>query len=205
MPSVIRVSAAVALCLLAAACESDRPSTKSSLAQTGTGLTKSTAAVEAAAAAEEAGTAELARASAAASEVEAVFADMRLGEYRNRSFPGFGWQHVDALLAMADSDEQITHYPANPFSSQLQRRCSAGILALWFVEGVRKDEPGGYPSLNPLCLSRDVPAPSWLTDSESNRPRAAEAYQAWWAAVRDATPEARRASDPLAGTGLHWY
>ena len=141
----------------------------------------------------------------AAGYVRTLFESYSRGERDLNTYPELGWEHVEALLAMSNDDRIVGSPPANPLSSQRQERCSAGMLALWFVEGIRKGEPIGYPSLNPMCLSHDVPKGDWERDSEANRAEVAAIYQAWWDSVRSEAPEERRLADPLAGSSFRWY
>ncbi len=137
--------------------------------------------------------------------IDSLFTVYRINESERLTFPKLQWEHVDALLAMADSDEDLESYPVNPFSSQSQTRCSQGILALWFVEGVRKGSSIGYPSLNPLCLSQNMDDQDWLQNSEANRAEAAALYRTWWESVRMKPSDTRKKLDPLANSGLYWH
>lgn len=121
------------------------------------------------------------------------------------TFPEVSWDDVDALLARAEDETRLTRFPLSPFSSQSQSECSVGVLALWFIEGIRRNERGGYPSNNPLLLGPHRDARGWLADSEQNRGAALAAYREWWEKVEGLSVPERAALDPLAGTGISWH
>ena len=141
---------------------------------------------------------------AAAAGTDALDA-MLAGEW-SLGFPAVAWTDVPALLARADSRAPLPRFPVNPLSSQRQDRCDEATMALWMIEGLRRDLPLGYPSLNPLLLGRDdPPGADWQERSDTHLLAAAEAYRAWWRRAADRAPGTHRADDPLAGTGLAWH
>lgn len=142
----------------------------------------------------------------ARAEVDTLMASMRDGSWQGRFFPEVDWRHVDALLDRAESNTPLLRFPINVYSSQSQNSCSEGIMVLWLVEGIRRGAPGGYPSLNPLCLCDDAGADvPWEEASEANRAAAARAYREWWKNAKSEDAAARGEQDPLADTGLSWY
>src|SRR5688500_5897495 len=82
------------------------------------------------------------------SRVKALFDQMRDGKYQREGFdfPKLEWADIPELLAKADSTRLLEAFPRNPISSQYERACPEGVVALWLVEGLRKG--GKYPSLN---------------------------------------------------------
>lgn len=138
-------------------------------------------------------------------EALAALERMLGGEWSGHEFPKVRWQDVDELLERADSTHPLDAFPTNPLSSQTQQSCTAGVMALWMIESLRLDPPLGFASLNPLLLGGPDQSGSWQEISGRNAPRAAGAYRAWWTRVADLSPQARRADDPLAGTGIAWF
>ena len=136
-----------------------------------------------------------------------IMASMRDGSWDGgRSLPELTWSDIDALLTRANSEVLLKSFPANPLSSQAQFSCPEGMMALWLIESIRKNDPGGYPSLNPLCFkaNRDKNVP-WEEHSRSNLKAAARAYDLWWRNVKDKSPKERSKIDPLQDADLYWY
>jgi hypothetical protein len=142
-------------------------------------------------------------ADAPADEVKKLFDAMKAGTYRDDGFPALGWEHVPALVARVGSTDRLKTFPTNPLSSLIPDDCTEGVAAAWLIEGVRKG--GKFPSL--------AASPSRIGDKGENPKKEkveteqalAEAYQAWWAKVKDMDPKRAREVEPLAGTDLHWY
>ncbi len=135
--------------------------------------------------------------------VKALFESMRKGNYDTNRFPQLDLSDVPALLEHADSTRRLTCFPVNPLSSQRQDECSEGMVALWLIEGVRQDTK--FPSLNPLCLKKDVRGKDWNQASENNHETTAQAYRAWWSKAKKLSPPEAKALQPLQGTELHWH
>jgi len=129
---------------------------------------------------------------------------MESGEWSSWRLPEVTWDDVPALLAEADSHARLAGWPANPLSSYLQSSGLRGTVALWMIESLRADRPNGFPSLNALLFG-GRPEGDWEEASDANLDVAARAYRAWWERVRHLPVPARRAEDPLAGSGVRWY
>ncbi|MFN0059892.1 MAG: DUF4943 family protein [Planctomycetota bacterium] len=135
--------------------------------------------------------------------VRSLFDSMRNGAYTTPVFPELTWDHIPALLALADSRQTLISFPHNPLSSQSQSTCSEGMVALWLVEGIRKG--GQFASLNPLCFGNAAKEEPWTTASERNHDPVLTAYRTWWTKVSGLTKDRGAAMNPLEGTGLHWH
>lgn len=127
-------------------------------------------------------------------KVSELFASMRAGTYRDQGFPKLELVDVPALLELAESTESLQSIPSNPLSSLAQLECSEGVVALWFIEGIRKG--GKYPSLNPKLIS---------PDPNTSHKTAIAAYRDWWRKAKNAPAEASKLPHPLNGTSLSWY
>lgn len=113
-----------------------------------------------------------------------------------------GWDDIPALLRHADSTQSLTRILVNPLSSQMQRQCWEGTMALWLIEGIRKG--GRFASNNPLCVpdhSRNI---NWGVPTESTHKLAVTAYKDWWKRVRTLQESEAKQVNPLTGVELHW-
>lgn len=129
--------------------------------------------------------------------VQEVLADVAAGVYRgtHEDPHPLKWEDIPALLALSDRTDRIAR-PVNSDSSLLlprsEARLEVGTIALYLVEGIRRDEK--FPT---LTILRGHP-------SDENLPRRAAAYWGWWDAVSNLQPAVARKVDPLRGTGLSW-
>ncbi len=125
------------------------------------------------------------------------------------TFPKLSWKHIPTLLKIARSKEVLHEFPSNPFSSQSQSQCREGIVALWLIEGIRKKEKGGYPSLNPLLHPRKKykhqEDQDWETISTQYHQRAYCLYQKWWREHGSVSEAEAAKIDPLKGSPISWY
>ena len=135
--------------------------------------------------------------------VSKLFGSMRSGKLNSVDFPDVGWQDIPALLKVAESTKMVTCFPRNPLSSQLEQKCSEGMIALWLIEGVRR---GGkrFPALNAL-IGPLGNGSNWEEVSENHHPKALAAYRTWWMHAQHLKKEQAAKIDPLKGTGLVWY
>ena len=113
-----------------------------------------------------------------------------------------GWGDIPALLRHVDGTTSLTRILVNPLSSQIQRQCSEGVMALWLVEGVRRG--GRFASNNPLCVPKHSPGSNWTVPEESTRKVAVRAYQEWWKRVKDLPVWEASKVDPLVQVDLCW-
>lgn len=140
---------------------------------------------------------------AANEKVKALFESMEKGEYRDGDFPRLDQSDIPALLKFADSTVILKTFPRSPASSQYEKSCSEGMVALWLIEGIRKG--GKYPSLNSLCFKGPVRGSNWTKASEDNHVVVAKAYRAWWEKVKNLTAKEASEVDPLKDTGMSWH
>lgn len=139
-----------------------------------------------------------------------LFNAMHEGKFDQHKFPDLTWDDVPALLELASSRRLPKHCPCAQESSLIAEPWPEGMVALWFVEGIRKGGKG-FPSLNPLlgggktrgkALTGEISIERWQAQ---NHETALHAYQAWWKNVQGLPAEKARAIDPLKGTELRWY
>ncbi len=137
--------------------------------------------------------------------IQKLFETMRADKYAEVFFPELKWEDIPALLELSASKRALTTFPRNPFSSQPQKQCPEGMVALWLVEGIRKQAKGGFPSLNALCLPEVRTDKNWDEVSARNQEAAAKAYHEWWQRARSLPREKAAAIDPLQRAKLRWY
>lgn len=142
-------------------------------------------------------------------EVRHLLSSMEAGKFASRSVLGLTRHHIPSLLAFAENKTLAKSFPSNPISSFAQRKCTTGMVALWIVEGIRKQGGGKFscPSLNPMCFMRGDTkrGKDWEEASMRNQDDVAAAYVKWWKRVVSPGSADAFKSDPLAGTELNWH
>jgi hypothetical protein len=143
-----------------------------------------------------------------------IFDAMKDGSYQRRfsekdwqhrgGFPETCWEDIPILLRHADSDMPLRCFPyrRNTFGVAMRGLCSEGILALYLIEGVRRE--GQWP-LRPWCVKNGKKLEEQEADSLTNRKEAAERYRKWWDTVRAMDRPQAAKIDPLTGSSLRWY
>ena len=136
--------------------------------------------------------------------IDQLFDDFRSGKWDTNEFPKLGFDAIPALLERADSEKRLRKFPRNSASSQYERECSEGMIALWLIEGIRKGK--SFPSLNALCMrAADGQTEDWAEASELNHKDVAKLYRAWWEKARQLPRKEARKLDPLKDSDLSWY
>ena len=145
--------------------------------------------------------------SVADTQVQQLFVQMEAGEYPHwGEFPKLTWEHIPALLKRAESNTMLKTFPVNGLSSQRQAQCSEGMVALWLVEGIRKEKKPDFASLNPLCLPTGPQTGNdWNAISEKSHAKVVATYWKWWKDAGAVSEQKGRQTNPLEGTGVYWY
>lgn len=120
------------------------------------------------------------------------------------------FKDIPMLLKMAKSKKMQSPCPSNSLSSRHHATCSEGILAMWFIEGVRQG--GRYPSLNAILLSTDDLSVDPLKNekidfqkkSQSHHDEGLRIYTEWWEEVKS-DEKLMNTIDPLKGSKLVWH
>ncbi len=128
---------------------------------------------------------------------------MREGKGNDIHFPKLRREDIPALLEIGKSTQVLESFPRNALSSQYEPECREGIVAIWFVEGIRTGNR--FPSLNALCLPESPIKGSWKEAAEKNHPQVLNAYEVWWKSSQSLSAEEANKIDPLAGTKLRWH
>ncbi|MHC4166084.1 MAG: DUF4943 family protein [Planctomycetota bacterium] len=133
--------------------------------------------------------------------------------------PAFTWNDIPVLLELAESDRLMNWMPKLVASSYIGRRCREGMIALWFVEGlrraqvseVRQEQLGEkqHPAqsrlpLNPICRKEGMNLSECESSAEIHE-ATLRAYQAWWRAVGALPARHAAVFYPLDLTDLKWF
>jgi len=138
-------------------------------------------------------------------------------------FPRFTWEDIPVLLELAESDKLMEGMPKLNASSYIGRYCREGMVALWFIEGLRKkqtalvrqtqtgDTPHGtyyHLPLNPICIKEPQDDYANLQACEKSPQvlqETLEAYRQWWRMVGSLPPAEAAVFYPLDLTDLQWF
>lgn len=130
---------------------------------------------------------------------------------KSHCIPDLNWIDIPKLLKIGDSEIIINQFPRSGLSSSPQKECYLGIVALWLIEIIRKDENKirhpieKYVSQNPYLYNNQH---KQLTRQRKNTRdeliTAFTAYKDWWKTVQKIKKEKARKINPLKNTGLSW-
>ncbi|UCE48223.1 MAG: hypothetical protein JSW47_21815, partial [Phycisphaerales bacterium] len=133
--------------------------------------------------------------------------------------PVFTWNDIPFLLELAENDELMNWMPKLVASSYIGSSCRQGMIALWFVEGlrrkqisqVRQEQLGEkqHPAssrlpLNPICLREGMSLSECESSAEIHK-ATLRAYRAWWRAVSVLPARQAAVFYPLDLTDLTWF
>lgn len=133
--------------------------------------------------------------------------------------PKFTWEDIPALLELARNDELLDSMPSLTISSYIGRHCRQGMIALWFIEGLRREQlslirekqleeklhPASYRlPLNPICVKDDMDLSECEQSLDIHR-AVLEAYCQWWSLVESLPAGQAAAFYPLDMTDMQWY
>lgn len=134
-------------------------------------------------------------------------------------YPAFKWSDIPALLELAENEQLLNGMPKLAVSSYIGGRCRQGMIALWFVEGLRRQQTARvrqeqlgeaqHPAssrlpLNPICIKEGMKLSECESSADIHR-AALRAYQAWWHAVSELVPGQAAVLYPLDLTDLQWF
>ena len=137
--------------------------------------------------------------------------------------PKFVWSDIPILLELAESTRNAKRIPQPMLSSYIQSRCREGMIALWLIEGIRREQarladrrqtgeesgsaiPATHSGhfrlpLNVLCRRGDG-------KNTENSPQlhddVLQAYKNWWQMVNSLPPMEAAVFYPLDLTDLEW-
>jgi hypothetical protein len=147
-------------------------------------------------------------------EFDSLLANLEANNYDfddYESMPDLYWDDIPHLLEYAESDLPLTFFPRNPASSYAQHQAYMGVVALWMIESIRRDDAmrsasdiQPFPSLNPILGDRRDAAPNLEPDSFIELRNAAEAYRRWWDMYPLIGIDSLKKIDPLVSVGMKW-
>jgi len=134
-------------------------------------------------------------------------------------YPPFKWHDIPVLLELAENEQLVNGMPKLDISSYIGGRCAQGMIALWFVEGLRRQQLAQlrqqqlgerqHPAsarlpLNPICVKEGMKLSECESSADIHR-ACLRAYQGWWHATKALAPEQAAALYPLDLTDLKWF
>lgn len=148
-------------------------------------------------------------------EFDSLMANLEANTYdvnEGESLPDLYWDDIPHLLKIAESDLTLTNFPRNPESSYAQHQAYMGIVAMWMIESIRRDDAERdrddiqpFPSMNlMLAATNSLTTPEFRPNTFIELRTAAEAYRRWWELYPTVGIDALKKIDPLEGTGLKW-
>lgn len=135
--------------------------------------------------------------------------------------PKFTWEDIPALLEIARNDRLIEGMPSEIFSSYIGQYCRKGMIALWLIEGLRREQLSlqrekqlgeklplhiahSRLPLNPICLNGILSISECERSSEIHK-TALQAYQTWWQAVGSLPATQAAVYYPFDLFDIEWY
>lgn len=124
--------------------------------------------------------------------------------------PKLSWTDIPSLLPLGADTSFVHQYPLHPLSTYRPDSTRTGLVALWLIEAVRRQESRKTESARLMPPSR---APFLGTrrgnprgyNSPQQVAKAHAAYAAWWEKAQGDTLRSRAARpNPLRGSGMSW-
>ena len=133
----------------------------------------------------------------------------------------FKWEDIPSLLELAKKDNLLKGMPSLMISSYMGRYCREGMIALWFVEGIRRQQLSlerekqlgekmqmhiAYSRLplNPICIKEGMQIEECEQSLEIHK-TVLEVYNKWWQLVGSLPAPQAAAFYPFDRTNLSWY
>ncbi|MEQ9405140.1 MAG: DUF4943 family protein [Cyclobacteriaceae bacterium] len=149
--------------------------------------------------------------------------DRFLDELKSNSYvadypPELSWDDIPKLLEIADSKVIIDRFPRNILSSLYLKDCHTGIVALWLIDSIRKNEgkkvrKAWYISPMPLLQDEEDREMSRTrgdrteyipTNSDEKLANAYVAFKSWWENAQSMSNSKSKRVNPLQDSGLNW-
>lgn len=144
--------------------------------------------------------------------ISQVVAAIAADEWSWTFLPKISWSDVPVLLNQGQDSTFIKNYPRNPRSRYRPDSIRAGLVSLWLIEALRKQQLQNnqeFYSLNPPSkapvLGTRRGNPSGYNSVEQIN-MAHEAYSTWWKDMPNDSTERMEAlkKNPLSGLGFSW-
>lgn len=148
--------------------------------------------------------------------VEQFIEDLINNRYQADYPPALSWEDIPALMEIADNTKAIDRFPRNILSRVYVGKCQVGIVAMWLIDSIRKNE-GRKPRkawyISPAPLLEDEEDRE-KTSSRSGQfipnntdKKLADAYNgfvSWWETAEQLGAGKAKRINPLDNTGLNW-
>lgn len=132
--------------------------------------------------------------------------------------PKLGWEDIPKLLEIADSKKIIDRFPRNILSRLYLQDCHTGIIALWLIDSIRKNEgkrvrKAWYVSPMPLLQDEKDRKKSKArgrgnefipSNSDEKLAAAYSAFKSWWDNAQAMSKSKSKRVNPLENSGMNW-
>jgi hypothetical protein len=133
--------------------------------------------------------------------------------------PKFTWEDIPFLLELAKNDSLHKGMPSLSISSYIGRYCREGMIALWFIEGLRREQVslerenqigeklhvGAYRlPLNSMCVKKDMKLEECEQSLEIHK-TVLQDYLNWWQMTGSLPVPQASAFYPLDLTDIEWF
>jgi hypothetical protein len=113
---------------------------------------------------------------------------------------------------LAQDEELLDGMPSLMISSYIGQSCRKGMIALWLIEGLRREKQLGeklHPAsfrlpLNPICVKEGMGMSECEKSLEIHR-AVLEAYRQWWRMVESLPAGQAAVFYPLDMTDVRWF
>ncbi|MEJ2648119.1 MAG: hypothetical protein P8016_06890 [Sedimentisphaerales bacterium] len=137
----------------------------------------------------------------------------------NDFHPKFTWEDIPFLLELAKNDSLHKGMPSLSISSYIGRYCREGMIALWFIEGLRREQVsleresqigeklhvGSYRlPLNSMCVKKDMKLEECEQSLDIYK-TVLQAYVNWWQMVRSLPTSQASSFYPLDLADIEWF
>ncbi|MEQ9168806.1 MAG: hypothetical protein RLO12_21290, partial [Fulvivirga sp.] len=139
-------------------------------------------------------------------------------EYSPDLAPDLKWSDIPSLLKISNSEVMITNFPRNIMGRYYQERCHVGIVAMWLIDSIRKNE-GRKPRkawyISPFPLLEDendrkyrdsftFQANILVVNTPEKLLKAHRAFLSWWDKADSMNISKAKRINPLSDTDLVW-
>ncbi|SMD32411.1 CarboxypepD_reg-like domain-containing protein [Reichenbachiella faecimaris] len=155
------------------------------------------------------------------SNTEQFIEDLLSNNYNSGFAPDLGWEDIPALMEIVNSNEILTNFPRNILGRYYVDQCQAGIVAMWLIDSIRKNEgkkprKAWYISPFPILqsevdtrqisefMSQGNRANVMIKNTEEKLNQAHESFVSWWTIAQQMNPNKAKRINPLADSDLKW-
>ena len=151
-------------------------------------------------------------------DVDRFLEDLKNNNYKADYPPQLTWDDIPKLLEIANSNVIIDRFPRNILSRLYLKDCQTGIIALWLIDSIRKNEgkrarKAWYVSPMPLLQDEGDRATSRArgggnefipANSDEKLAIAYAAVKSWWENGQNMSISKLKRVNPLQDSGLNW-